>query len=310
MLLTNENNMKKKLGITEHAISYFRWITTQHNNKINDTNDITTTTSTSSSEHNHIKQSYYHDILSNDHLIAFEKMSKEIFQIVIEAEKKRVSTDGNLYISLSENQILARPKWNNVVASCIFQRTCYYLFKKLDSSMYSSKYKSPKSWYDGLIFHKYAVQTSSNEHTSFGTEVQLIKDQSILKSNTKSKINKSIDNNIEISTNTTTTTTDNQQVTSSITSTTTTPLAKKKTTELKTLKTTITSSSLSTSITQTTSTTTSTNTSTTAIVANKSISDVLPIDAFRDEIINRIARDRVTIIHGETGCGKSSCLPR
>ena len=29
--------------------------------------------------------------------------------------------------------------------------------------------------------------------------------------------------------------------------------------------------------------------------------DVLPIDAFTDEIISRVARDRVIIIHGETG---------
>ena len=38
-------------------------------------------------------------------------------------------------------------------------------------------------------------------------------------------------------------------------------------------------------------------------------SDKLPIDAYREEILMRIKRDRVTIIHGETGCGKSSRLP-
>lgn len=37
--------------------------------------------------------------------------------------------------------------------------------------------------------------------------------------------------------------------------------------------------------------------------------DKLPIDAYRDEILERVRRDRVTIIHGETGCGKSSRLP-
>ena len=35
----------------------------------------------------------------------------------------------------------------------------------------------------------------------------------------------------------------------------------------------------------------------------------LPIDAYREEILHRVGRDRVTIIHGETGCGKSSRLP-
>ncbi|CAM9128667.1 unnamed protein product, partial [Ectocarpus fasciculatus] len=35
----------------------------------------------------------------------------------------------------------------------------------------------------------------------------------------------------------------------------------------------------------------------------------LPIDAYREEILHRIARDRVTVIHGETGCGKSSRVP-
>jgi hypothetical protein len=38
-------------------------------------------------------------------------------------------------------------------------------------------------------------------------------------------------------------------------------------------------------------------------------SDSLPIDAYKDEIIARVNRDRVVIIHGETGCGKSSRLP-
>lgn len=35
----------------------------------------------------------------------------------------------------------------------------------------------------------------------------------------------------------------------------------------------------------------------------------LPIDAYREEILHRIDRDRVVIIHGETGCGKSSRVP-
>lgn len=50
--------------------------------------------------------------------------------------------------------------------------------------------------------------------------------------------------------------------------------------------------------------------SATTAAATTAKSDVLPIDAFREEILMRIARDRVTIIHGETGCGKSSCLPK
>jgi HrpA-like RNA helicase len=41
------------------------------------------------------------------------------------------------------------------------------------------------------------------------------------------------------------------------------------------------------------------------LVAN----DTLPIDAYLDEILYRIDRDRVTIIQGETGCGKSSRIP-
>jgi hypothetical protein len=38
--------------------------------------------------------------------------------------------------------------------------------------------------------------------------------------------------------------------------------------------------------------------------------DVLPIDAHRDEILAHIAKHRVTVIQGETGCGKSSRLPQ
>ena len=39
-------------------------------------------------------------------------------------------------------------------------------------------------------------------------------------------------------------------------------------------------------------------------------STALPIDRYQDVILRRVARDRVTIIHGETGCGKSSRLPQ
>ena len=35
----------------------------------------------------------------------------------------------------------------------------------------------------------------------------------------------------------------------------------------------------------------------------------LPIDEHKHEILSRIHRDRVTIIHGETGCGKSTRVP-
>ena len=35
----------------------------------------------------------------------------------------------------------------------------------------------------------------------------------------------------------------------------------------------------------------------------------LPIDQHKDSILDKIAQDRVVIIHGETGCGKSSRLP-
>lgn len=36
---------------------------------------------------------------------------------------------------------------------------------------------------------------------------------------------------------------------------------------------------------------------------------VLPIDAHEDRILENVAKNRVTIIHGETGCGKSSRVP-
>ena len=39
------------------------------------------------------------------------------------------------------------------------------------------------------------------------------------------------------------------------------------------------------------------------------VQSALPIDGYREEILYRIAMDRVTIIQGETGCGKSSRLP-
>ncbi len=47
------------------------------------------------------------------------------------------------------------------------------------------------------------------------------------------------------------------------------------------------------------------NNETTATKSN----DELPIDAYRDIILDKIKSDRVTIIHGETGCGKSSRVP-
>lgn len=44
-------------------------------------------------------------------------------------------------------------------------------------------------------------------------------------------------------------------------------------------------------------------------VAPPPLVDRLPIDAYREDILARVQRDRVVIIHGETGCGKSSRLP-
>ena len=35
----------------------------------------------------------------------------------------------------------------------------------------------------------------------------------------------------------------------------------------------------------------------------------LPVDAYREEILRKVQSDRVVIIHGETGCGKSSRIP-
>lgn len=36
---------------------------------------------------------------------------------------------------------------------------------------------------------------------------------------------------------------------------------------------------------------------------------ILPVDSHRETILQTVSRDRVTIIHGETGCGKSSKIP-
>eukprot|EP00603_Paraphysomonas_imperforata_P009533 CAMPEP_0114465236 /NCGR_PEP_ID=MMETSP0104-20121206/8383_1 /TAXON_ID=37642 ORGANISM="Paraphysomonas imperforata, Strain PA2" /NCGR_SAMPLE_ID=MMETSP0104 /ASSEMBLY_ACC=CAM_ASM_000202 /LENGTH=1658 /DNA_ID=CAMNT_0001638425 /DNA_START=38 /DNA_END=5014 /DNA_ORIENTATION=+ len=44
--------------------------------------------------------------------------------------------------------------------------------------------------------------------------------------------------------------------------------------------------------------------------STNSVNVDLPIDKHRESILERIGRDRVTIIHGETGCGKSSRLPQ
>jgi hypothetical protein len=35
----------------------------------------------------------------------------------------------------------------------------------------------------------------------------------------------------------------------------------------------------------------------------------LPADEYRNQILELVERDRVSIIHGETGCGKSSRVP-
>jgi HrpA-like RNA helicase len=42
----------------------------------------------------------------------------------------------------------------------------------------------------------------------------------------------------------------------------------------------------------------------------KIANEMLPIDEHRETILERIRFDRVVIIHGETGCGKSSRLPQ
>ena len=38
-------------------------------------------------------------------------------------------------------------------------------------------------------------------------------------------------------------------------------------------------------------------------------SPTLPIEKYRDEIISKLKRNRVLIIQGETGCGKTTKVP-
>ena len=51
------------------------------------------------------------------------------------------------------------------------------------------------------------------------------------------------------------------------------------------------------------------NGSASTAVAKAVVQEELPIDKYKDEILRKLDMDRVVIIHGETGCGKSSRLP-
>jgi hypothetical protein len=69
---------------------------------------------------------------------------------------------------------------------------------------------------------------------------------------------------------------------------------------------TVTPTTTSTTTTTSTSTATSTSTSTTPSTIEK---NQLPIEKHKKDILEQIGRDRVTIVQGGTGCGKSSRLP-
>jgi len=321
--LSETYHHNRNFGVSEYAINYFRWLRDKYSNHGDHSND----------DEDHGDDNVF--LLSEEQLLALEHMSKYCYTAALDAERNRagaIAPNSNnskgkggsssmMMVEHLNGHLLPRPRWTHVVASHAFQRTCYTLYKKMkgpNSTTMMMKlrqlYQSPKCVFDGVVFHRLLLtpdqlqrydddtrsrhdsrsSSSSIDGITGGVQQMMITSsmqQGGLISNREKIHSKS------------------QPSSSSLLS----------------------SSSPSIAIMNNNSSNNgafelnkkigsdadyddnhNNNNNNNEYQDNSSIAkkDVLPIDAYREEIIRRINRDRVTIIHGETGCGKSSCLPR
>lgn len=320
--LSEAYHLNRNFGVSELAINYFRWLRDKYNNNVDHSND----------DEDHGDDNMF--LLSEEQLLALEHMSKYCYTAALDAERKRAgdiapnsnnskgkgSSTSSMMMMMVDHfngHLLPRPRWTHVVASHAFQRTCYTLYKKMmgqNSTTMMMKlrqsYQSPKCVFDGVVFHhllltpdqlqRYGDDTSSRHDSSSssssidgitgGVQQMMITNsmqQGGLTSNLEEILRKS-------------------QPSSSLQSSSSSPIratmSNNGAVELNQKMGSDADYNISNN----------NNNDINEYQDNSSIAkkDVLPIDAYREEIIHRINRDRVTIIHGETGCGKSSCLPR
>jgi hypothetical protein len=170
-----------------------------------------------------------------------------------------------------ENRSNLRPKWDHVVAAFLYQKACRSVVRFIDSELIHRAYVSPLSYFDGEVFHGLlAGRVSVEQEQILRAEFEA----SLSASHTPVK--SPVKAHVEVS----------EKVTEkgSVNLTAKVPVsARARKHTLKTVE----------------------------GGENANLAeDVLPIESYRDEILDRIENNRVTIIHGETGCGKSSCVPR
>ena len=280
------NSGKVKLsGLAEHALMYLK----QRNASVESSSDCA-------------KNSSQEDtVVTEEHLAALTVMLRQIYLHTEAAKDNTNSTNGTpasakktsfLYASeLITAEFPYRPRWADAVAAYVFQRTCSALLKFLPNDAYRTKNNAPRHMFDGALFHRILMLQRAEALEPVGqSRVEptiAVTAQPAIDGGKTAVIARNLVN------------------TDPPTSASDAPML-----SLAEAMRMLTVDSKNNAEPPAVAEDTTLPTDTTTTPPTAPVHDILPIDAFREEILSRIHRDRVTIIHGETGCGKSSCLPR
>lgn len=295
----------KLFGLAEHALFYLK-----HRNTVNQSN---------SQENVLSEDKDTDDVVTAEHLAALSVMLRQIYLHTESAKDNTNATNGTPVSAkktpfahaaeLITAEFPYRPRWADAVAAFVFQRTCAVLVKFLPNDAYRTKNNAPRHMFNGALFHRILMlqRAAALEPTD---------NRSVLSTTiTATTAQNTINVNTDIADVTTATTSTSISTSTSTNDSSVLSLAEAM--RMLTMNNINTNNNTTASSTTTSSSTSSTppnvtedSTCATPAVPAEPVHDILPIDAFREEILTRIHRDRVTIIHGETGCGKSSCLPR
>ena len=281
--LAGSSGKVKLLGIAEHAVAYLR----QRNASADGVDDN--------------KHGDAGPVVTEEHLTALSIMLRQIY-LRSEQVKAAGSPSASNKKPIDSAELISeefrfRPRWADAVAAFVFQKACATMLKFLPQDAFRSKNNAPRHMYNGALFHR--VLMLERAKTAEGAAAAKYELVPVATPTAAPALTAPVPVPVPAA-----------------------PAQEDKVMSLAdamrmlTMKTPEdgTSPSVSPSTVESggavEDSASPVNLPPAEPVPAAPAQDILPIDAFREEILQRIHQDRVTIIHGETGCGKSSCLPR
>lgn len=277
--LVGSSGKVKLLGIAEHAVAYLR----QRNASSNGLDEN--------------KHGDAGPVVTEEHLTALSIMLRQIYlrseQVKAagspSASNKKLVADSAELIS---EEFPYRPRWADAVAAFVFQRACTAMLSLLPQDVFRNKNNAPRHMFNGALFHRVLMleraKTASGVGAAAAYELAPITSPVAVAPVLPAPVAPVEDKVMSLADAMRMLTMKSAEDGAS-------PSASPSTVES--------GGAVEDSASPV-------NLPPAEPVPAAPVQDILPIDAFREEILQRIHRDRVTIIHGETGCGKSSCLPR